>query len=66
MEYQVLAEFVRVLKIGSSSRIETPLLQYLSIMLQNMDSEHAICKILSAIDAYVKISCMFTLFFLCF
>ncbi|XP_021289137.1 uncharacterized protein LOC110420226 isoform X2 [Herrania umbratica] len=42
MEYQVLAEFVRVLKISSSSRIEAPLLQYLSIMIQNMDSEPAI------------------------
>ena len=46
MENQVLAEFVRVLKIGRSSRIEAPLLQYLSIMIQNMDSEHAICEIL--------------------
>lgn len=45
MEYQVLAEFVRVLKISKSSRIEAPLLQYLSIMIQNLDSEHAICKL---------------------
>lgn len=45
MEYQVLAEFVRVLKISRNSRIEAPLLQYLSIMIQNMGSEHAICKI---------------------
>lgn len=45
MEYQVLAEFVRMLKISKNSRIEAPLLQYLSIMIQNMDSEHAICKI---------------------
>lgn len=45
MEYQVLAEFARVLKISRwNSRIEAPLLQYLSIMIQNMDSEHAICK----------------------
>lgn len=44
MEYQVLAEFVRVLKIGRTSKIEAPLLQYLSIMIQNMGSEHAICK----------------------
>ncbi|XP_075638324.1 protein TRANSPARENT TESTA 9-like isoform X2 [Castanea sativa] len=47
MEYQVLAEFVRVLKIGKNSRIEVPLLQYLSIMIQNMDSEHAIYYCLS-------------------
>ena len=49
MEYQVLAEFVRVLKIGKNARIEAPLLQYLSIMIQNMDSEHAICKTLGSI-----------------
>ncbi|KAJ8754747.1 hypothetical protein K2173_012136 [Erythroxylum novogranatense] len=47
MEYQVLAEFVRVLKISKNSRIEAPLLQYLSIMIQNMDSEHAIYYCLS-------------------
>lgn len=47
MENQVLAEFVRVLKIGRNSRIEAPLLQYLSIMIQNMDSEHAIYYCLS-------------------
>ncbi|KAK7278721.1 hypothetical protein RJT34_23757 [Clitoria ternatea] len=42
MEHQVLAEFVRILKISQDSTIEAPLLQYLSIMIQNMDSEHAI------------------------
>ncbi|XP_038719576.1 protein TRANSPARENT TESTA 9-like isoform X2 [Tripterygium wilfordii] len=42
MEYQVLAQFVRILKISQNSRIEAPLLQYLSIMIQNMSSEHAI------------------------
>ncbi|KAL5545751.1 hypothetical protein UlMin_005438 [Ulmus minor] len=42
MEYQVLAEFVRVLKISRNSRIEAPLLQYVSIMIQNMTSEYAI------------------------
>ncbi|KAJ4705378.1 Protein CLEC16A like [Melia azedarach] len=47
MEYQVLAEFVRVLKIGRTSKIEAPLLQYLSIMIQNMGSEHAIYYCLS-------------------
>lgn len=44
MEYQVLGEFVRVLKISKNSRIEAPLLQYLSIMIQNMDTDNAICK----------------------
>ncbi|PKI48255.1 hypothetical protein CRG98_031357 [Punica granatum] len=42
MEYQVMAEFVRVLKISKNSRIEAPLLQYLSIMIQNIESDHAI------------------------
>ncbi|XP_030448909.1 protein TRANSPARENT TESTA 9-like isoform X1 [Syzygium oleosum] len=42
MEYQVMAEFVRVLRISKNSRIEATLLQYLSIMIQNIDSEHAI------------------------
>ncbi|XAR69816.1 hypothetical protein NMG60_11001541 [Bertholletia excelsa] len=47
MEYQVLGEFVRVLKISRNSRIEAQLLQYLSIMIQNMDTEHAIYYCLS-------------------
>ncbi|WJX17889.1 hypothetical protein P8452_07748 [Trifolium repens] len=42
MEYQVLAEFVRILKSSENSKIEAPLLQYLSIMIQNMDNEQAI------------------------
>nr|KYP73830.1 Protein CLEC16A [Cajanus cajan] len=42
MERQVLADFVRILKISQDSKIEAPLLQYLSIMIQNMDSEQAI------------------------
>ena len=57
MEYQVLAEFVRVLKIGKNARIEAPLLQYLSIMIQNMDSEHAICKTLGSILISPFFSC---------
>lgn len=43
----MLAEFVRILKISDNSNIEGPLLQYLSIMIQNMDSEHAICKMVN-------------------
>ncbi|GMH09989.1 hypothetical protein Nepgr_011830 [Nepenthes gracilis] len=42
MEYQVLAQFVRLLKISKNSRIEASLLQYLSIMIQNLQSEQAI------------------------
>lgn len=44
MEYQVMAEFFRILTISRNSRIEAPLLQYLSIMIQNIESDHAICK----------------------
>lgn len=50
MEYQVMSEFVRLLRISKTSRIEAPLLQYLSIMIQNMQSEHAICKILDVCE----------------
>lgn len=45
-----MAEFVRILKISGNSKIEAPLLQYLSIMIQNMDSEHAICKMVDIFD----------------
>ncbi|KAL5808652.1 hypothetical protein ACOSQ3_029343 [Xanthoceras sorbifolium] len=47
MECQVLAEFVRLLNISRNAKIEAPLLQYLSIMIQNMESEHAIYYCLS-------------------
>ncbi|XP_017407029.1 protein TRANSPARENT TESTA 9-like isoform X2 [Vigna angularis] len=42
MERQVLEDFVHILKISEDSKIQAPLLQYLSIMIQNMDSEHSI------------------------
>ncbi|RWR82290.1 FPL domain-containing protein [Cinnamomum micranthum f. kanehirae] len=38
MEYQILAEFLRLLKIGRNSRIEANVLHYLSIMIQNMEN----------------------------
>uniref|UniRef100_A0A7C9CFI7 FPL domain-containing protein n=1 Tax=Opuntia streptacantha TaxID=393608 RepID=A0A7C9CFI7_OPUST len=44
MELQVLAEFVRLLKISRNPRIQAAVLQYLSIMIQNLQSEQAICK----------------------
>lgn len=47
MEHQMLAEFVRILKTSENSNIEAPLLQYLSIMIQNMDNEQAICKMVT-------------------
>lgn len=49
MEHQVLADFVRILKTNENSKIDAPLLQYLSIMIQNMDSEQAICKMVNII-----------------
>lgn len=45
----MLADFVHILKISQDSKIEAPLLQYLSIMIQNMDSEHSICKMANLI-----------------
>lgn len=42
MEHQGLAEFVRVLKISRNSKIKASVLQYVSIMIQNLQSEHAI------------------------
>ncbi|KAL2900072.1 Protein TRANSPARENT TESTA 9 [Bienertia sinuspersici] len=45
-QFLMLAEFVRVLKISKDTRIEAKVLQYLSIMIQNLQSEHAICKAL--------------------
>ncbi|XP_077235640.1 protein TRANSPARENT TESTA 9-like isoform X2 [Tasmannia lanceolata] len=42
MECQILAEFLRILKISRNSGIEAQLLHYLGIMIQNLDSEHAI------------------------
>ncbi|KAF8403357.1 hypothetical protein HHK36_011459 [Tetracentron sinense] len=47
MESQILAEFLRILKISRNSSIEAPLLHYLSIMIQNLASEHAIYYCLS-------------------
>ncbi|XP_042502610.1 protein TRANSPARENT TESTA 9-like isoform X2 [Macadamia integrifolia] len=42
MEYQLLAEFLRILKINKNASIEAPFLHYLSIMIQNLASEHSI------------------------
>ncbi|CAN1306556.1 Protein TRANSPARENT TESTA 9 [Linum perenne] len=38
MEYHVMAEFVRVLRINTVSQIEAPFLRHLSILIQNMDN----------------------------
>ncbi|GLT72834.1 hypothetical protein SLA2020_447330 [Shorea laevis] len=42
MEKQVMSEFVRILKISRTVIISLQLLQTLSIMIQNLKSEHAI------------------------
>ncbi|CAL0325548.1 unnamed protein product [Lupinus luteus] len=42
MENQVMAEFVRILKLGRTVSIPLQLLQTVSIMVQNLRSEHAI------------------------
>lgn len=44
MEKQVMATFVRILRSSSKiKKVEEQLLQTLSIMIQNIRSEHAIC-----------------------
>lgn len=40
-----MGEFVRILKICRSVIVSLQLLQTLSIMIQNLKSEHAICKL---------------------
>ena len=39
-----MGEFVRILKISRTIIISLQLLQTISIMIQNLKSEHAICK----------------------
>lgn len=46
MEKQVVGEFVRILKLSKSISIPLQLLQTVSIMIQNLRSEHAICKLI--------------------
>lgn len=47
MEKQIMDEFVRVLRISSPSQVALQLLQTMSIMIQNLRSEHAIYYIFS-------------------
>ncbi|KAJ4969834.1 hypothetical protein NE237_002933 [Protea cynaroides] len=47
MEHQLLAEFLRILKISRNASIEASFLHYLSIMIQNLASEHSIYYCLS-------------------
>lgn len=43
MEKQVMGEFLRVLKLTRTVSVPLQLLQTVSIMVQNLKSEHAIC-----------------------
>lgn len=45
MEKQVMGEFVRILKISRTVTVSLQLLQTISIMIQNLKSDHAICKL---------------------
>ncbi|KAK9755470.1 hypothetical protein RND81_01G027500 [Saponaria officinalis] len=47
MEHQVISDFVRVLEMTRNSRFQAKVLQYLSIMIQNLQFEHAIYYCLS-------------------
>ncbi|KAJ6828790.1 uncharacterized protein M6B38_361255 [Iris pallida] len=47
MEKQIMGEFVRILRISRPSQVALQLLQTMSIMIQNLRSEHAIYYIFS-------------------
>ncbi|KDO61961.1 hypothetical protein CISIN_1g036476mg [Citrus sinensis] len=47
MEKQVMGEFVRILKVSRTHAVSLQLLQTLSIMIQNLKSEHAIYYLFS-------------------
>lgn len=40
-----MGEFVRILRISRTASVSLQLLQTLSIMIQNLKNEHAICEI---------------------
>lgn len=40
-----MGEFVRILKISKTVIVSLQLLQTMSIMIQNLKSEHSICKL---------------------
>ena len=47
MEKQIMGEFVRILKISRTATVSLQLLQTMSIIIQNLKSEHAICNFLN-------------------
>lgn len=63
MEMQVVVKFVRVLKLGRTVSIPLQLLQTVSIMIQNLRSEHAICMLIakysSLLCSYISFSARF-------
>ncbi|XP_042458996.1 protein TRANSPARENT TESTA 9-like isoform X3 [Zingiber officinale] len=44
MEKQILGEFARILRISKMAKVAIQLLQTISIMIQNLESEPSICK----------------------
>jgi hypothetical protein len=44
MEKQVMGEFVRILRVSKTVTVSVQLLQTMSIMIQNLKSEQAICE----------------------
>lgn len=47
MEKQIMSQFLRILKISKTATVAVQLLQTLSIMIQNLQSEHAIYYLFS-------------------
>jgi hypothetical protein len=46
MEKQVMGEFVRILKLSKTVSVPLQLLQTVSILVQNLRNEHAICRLI--------------------
>lgn len=46
MEKQVMGEFVRILKLSKTISVPLQLLQTVSILVQNLRNEHAICRLI--------------------
>lgn len=53
MEKQVMGEFVRILKISKNVIVSVQLLQTMSIMIQNLKSDHSICKMINLVSSRV-------------
>lgn len=56
-----MGEFVRILKISKNVIVSIQLLQTMSIMIQNLKSDHSICKLFVLVisrDEYQRITQM--------